>query len=77
MRFTKNSSKAKITNLDLPLIPINKNVITLKISMDNWRMSAMKVMKAFQDLPTPMLYCSNVNSLMFLSISVQNDEQFE
>lgn len=65
MGFAEDGSKAKITNFDFALIPIDENVITLEVSMYNRRIMAMQVMKPFQDLSTPTLYGSNVNLLMF------------
>ena len=40
MRLPEDSSQAKVTNLDFPLIPIDKDVITLEISVDyRWVMA--------------------------------------
>ena len=71
MRFPENCSKSKITNLNLPLIPINKNIITLEISMDHRRLMAMQIMKPPQNLPAPMLHSSNINSLMLQPIPIE------
>jgi len=43
MRFTQDCSKAKITNLDFPLVPIDKNVVTLEVPMDNRRVMAVEI----------------------------------
>ena len=62
MRFTKDCSEAKITNLDFPLVSINKNVVTLEVPVDNRGVMAMEIKKAFQNLSTPMFHSSNVDS---------------
>jgi hypothetical protein len=64
MRLPENRSEAKITNLYFPLVPIDKDIVTLQISVDHRRVMAMKIEKPSQDLPTPVLYCPNVNSLV-------------
>lgn len=65
MRFTEDSSEAKITNLDFTLVPIDENIVTLEISVDHRGVMAMEIEKPFQNLPTPVLHCSDVNSLVF------------
>jgi len=43
----KNGSQSKITNFHLTMVAINKNVITLKISMNDRRVMAVEIEKAF------------------------------
>lgn len=68
MGFTENCSESEITNLHLPLIAIDKYVITLEISMNHRWVKAMEIKKTSQDLPTPMLHRSKVNPLVLLPI---------
>lgn len=68
MRFSQNSSKPKISNFNFPLVSIDKNVITLKISMDYRGIMTMKIEKSIQDLSAPPLYCSNVDSFVLQPI---------
>lgn len=68
MGFPKDSSKAQITNLDLPLIPIHKDVVTLEIPVDHRWIMAMKVKESSQYLPTPMLHCPYINPPVLLPI---------
>lgn len=65
MRFSQNSSKAKVANLDFPLVSIDENIVTLEISVNHRGVTAVKIEKAFQNLSTPMLNCSYVNSSVF------------
>jgi len=69
-RFAENCSKAEITNFDFSLVTIDENIITLEISMDHRRVMAVEIDKTFQNLPAPILNCSDVNSFMFKSIPV-------
>jgi hypothetical protein len=46
------------------LVPIDENVVTLEISMNHRGVMAVKIIKPFQNLPTPMLHCSDVNLLV-------------
>lgn len=64
MRFPKDCCKAKITNLHFSLVAIDKDIVTLEISVDHRRVTAVKIEKPSQDLPTPVLYSSDINSLM-------------
>ena len=73
MRFPEDCCKSKITNLNFPLIPVNKDIVTLEISMDYRRLMAMQIMKPSQNLPAPMLHCSNINSLMFQPIPMKQE----
>lgn len=73
MRFPEDCCKSKITNLNFPLIPINKDIVTLEISMDYRRLMAMQIMKPPQNLPAPMLHRSNINSLMLQPIPMEQE----
>lgn len=70
MGLADNCCQPKIPNLNFPLVSIDKNIITFKISMDHRWVMAMKIEKPSQDLSTPMLHCPNVNSLVLLPISI-------
>lgn len=64
MRFSKDRSEAKITNFDLTLIPIDENVVTFKVSMNDRGIVTVQIHEALQYLSAPMFYCSNVDPLM-------------
>ncbi len=50
MCLSQNGCKSKVSNLDLPLIAIHKNVVTLKVPVyDRWIMT-MQVKKPTQYL---------------------------
>jgi hypothetical protein len=68
IRFAENCSEAKITNFDFSLVTIDENIITLEISMNHRRIMAMEIEETFQNLSTPMLNSSDVNSFMFKSV---------
>lgn len=70
MGLAENCCQPKIPNLNFPLVSIDKNIITFKISMDHRWVTAMKIEKPSQDLSTPMLHCPNVNSLVLLPIPI-------
>ena len=72
MRFPENRSKAKITNLDLALVPVDENVVTLEVSMNNRRIMAVEIEKPLQNLPTPIFDSSNICPLMFQPIPIPN-----
>jgi hypothetical protein len=44
------------------LVPIDKNVVTLEVSVDNRGVKAVEIEKPSQNLSTPMLHGSNVYS---------------
>lgn len=62
MRFTEDCCKAKITNLDFPLVPIDKDVVALEVPVDNRGVAAVKIKKPFQNLSAPMLHGFYVHS---------------
>ena len=65
VRFSQNGGEAEVANLDLALVSIDENVVTLEISVDHWRAKAVEIEKASQNLPTPMLHCPYVDPLVF------------
>ena len=75
MRFPKNRSEAKIANFDFPLVTIDKDIVTLEISVDDWRVMTMEIEKPSQDLPAPMLHCPNVHSLVLLPVPSKDQKQ--
>ena len=70
MRFPEDSSKAKVANLDLALVPVDEDVVAFEVSVDHRRIVAMEIEKALQNLPAPMLYSSNIHPLMFQPIPI-------
>ncbi len=68
MSLSQNSCKSKVTNLDFPLVAIDKDIVALEVTVyDRWVMT-MKVKKTSQNLPWPVLYSLDVN--MFMSFAV-------
>jgi hypothetical protein len=51
MSLSQNSCKSKVTNLDFPLVAIDKDIVALEVTVyDRWVMT-MKVKKTSQNLP--------------------------
>ena len=73
MRFTKNGSESKVTNLNFSLVSIDEDVITFEISMDDWRRTAMEIEKPFRTcLITPLLHRFYIHSSMSQPIPTQS-----
>jgi len=68
MSMAKNGCQSEVTDLHLPLVSINKYVITFQIPMYNRWVMTMQVEKTTQNLPRPILQSSYVYMLMFLSV---------
>jgi len=66
--MAKNGRQSEVTNLHLPLVSIDKNVIAFQIPMNNWRVMTMQVEKTTQNLPRPILQTSYIYMLMFLPV---------
>lgn len=77
MKFLNNCRKTKISNLNHPLVSINKDIITLEIFMNDRWIIAMKVSKTFQDLSAPILDSPNVDLPMLQSIPTESPVQNE
>lgn len=45
MSLSKDGCKAKVSNLNFPLISIHEDIITLEVSMDDGRVVTMQVKK--------------------------------
>ena len=43
MRFPEDCSKAKVANLDLPLVPVDEDVVALEVSVNHRRIMAMEI----------------------------------
>ena len=69
MRFAKDGGQAQIPNLDLPLVPIDENVVAFEISVDDGRVMAVEIEEAHQDLPAPMLHYSDMHSPVHLPVA--------
>lgn len=66
----KDGSKAKVSNLNFTLIPIDKDIVALEVSVYNRGIMAVEIKKTPQDLPAPVLDCSQIYSLVSLPIPV-------
>ena len=71
----EHSCKTKIAYFDLTKMAINKDVITLEVSMDHRRVVAVEINKPFQDLPSPRLDCSNIYPQVLVFVSTQEKGQ--
>lgn len=69
MAVPQHSCKTKITNFDLSKMAINKDIITLEVSMDNRRVVSVEINKPFQDLPSPGLDCSDIYPQVLIFVS--------
>lgn len=52
-RSPLESGEAQVTDLNGSSGPSDKDVVTLEVTVDDWRRPCMKEVKPFQDLPTP------------------------
>lgn len=52
-RSPLESSEAQVTDLNRSGGPSDEDVVTLEVTVDDWRRPCMKEVKPFQDLPTP------------------------
>lgn len=71
----QHSCKTKIANFNLSKMPIDKDIITLKVSMDNRRVVLMEINKPFQDLPSPRLDCSDIYPQVLIFVSSQEQDK--
>lgn len=51
-------------------MPIDKDVITLEVSVNYWRIMAMQINKPPEDLPCPAFNSSDVHPFVLLPVSV-------
>ena len=72
LRTTEDGGEAEIPNLDLTEMAIDKDVIALEISVDNWRIMGMEINQTLQDLPSPFLDCPDVDAPVSLPVPDQN-----
>jgi hypothetical protein len=56
MGLAKNGSQAKVTDLDLPLVAVHEDVVTLEVPVNDGRIVAVQVQQAAEDLSAPVLH---------------------
>lgn len=70
LRPTEDGRQPEIADLDLTEMAIDKDVVTLQVPVDYWRIMAVEVSEAAEDLAGPVLHCSNVYSGVLSSVPV-------
>lgn len=54
--FAENGGQAKVADLDLPLVAVHEDVVTLEVPVNDGRIMAVQVQQAAEDLPAPVLH---------------------
>jgi len=56
MGLAEDGSQAKVADLDLALVAVHEDVVTLEVPVDDRRIVAVQVQQAAEDLPAPVLH---------------------
>jgi len=56
MGLAEDGSQAEIADLDLTLVAVHEDVVTLEVPVDDRRIVAVQVQQAAEDLPAPVLH---------------------
>jgi hypothetical protein len=56
MGLAEDGSQAEVADLDLALVAVHEDVVTLEVPVDDGRIVAVQVQQAAEDLPAPMLH---------------------
>ena len=51
-----NNSEAEVTNLELTIVAVDKDVVALKVTVDDGRAVGMEIGESLEDLSAPGLY---------------------
>lgn len=81
MRLAEDGSQAEVTNLDLALVAVNEDVVTLEVPVDDGWIMAVQVQQAAKDLPAPVLHRPYVHPPVSLPVPnhhrTSNHNQFQ
>ena len=56
MGLAEDGSQAEVADLDLTLVAVHEDVVTLEVPVDDGRIVAVQVQQAAEDLPAPVLH---------------------
>jgi hypothetical protein len=54
--LAEDGGETEVANLDLSLVAVHEDVVTLEVPVDDGRIVAMQVQQAAEDLPAPVLH---------------------
>ena len=54
--LTEDGREAEVANLDLALVAVHEDVVTLEVPVDDGRIVAVQIQQAAEDLPAPVLH---------------------
>lgn len=54
--LAEDCSEAEVANLDLALVAVHEDVVTLEVPVNDGWIVAMEVQQAAEDLPAPVLH---------------------
>ena len=54
--LTEDGREAEVANLDLALVAVHEDVVTLEVPVDDGRIVAVQIQQATEDLSAPVLH---------------------
>jgi len=60
--LAEDGREAEVANLDLALVAVHEDVVTLEVPVDDGRIVAVQIQQAAEDLPAPVLHRPYVHS---------------
>jgi len=54
--LAEDGREAEVANLDLALVAVHEDVVTLEVPVDDGRIVAVQIQQAAEDLPAPVLH---------------------
>jgi hypothetical protein len=66
--LAEDGGEAEVANLDLALVTVHEDVVTLEVPVDDGRIVAVEVQQAAEDLPAPVLHRPHVHPPVFLPV---------
>ena len=65
--------QAQVSNLDKSSGPVNENVVTLEVTVDDWWRACVQKVQATQDLPAPAAYYLGLDGLEATHVPVVSE----
>jgi len=56
MGLAEDGGEAEVANLDLALVAVHEDVVTLEVPVDDGWIVAVQIQQAAEDLPAPVLH---------------------
>ena len=54
--LAEDGREAEVANLDVALVAVHEDVVTLEVPVDDGRIVAVQIQQAAEDLPAPVLH---------------------